>query len=230
MRNFVILLFAALAISCSGAADKPANVEAEPAPATATAVIYGDTIVLTQPNLAAGKTINEALAERASSREYSAEPLSLEELSGVVWAAAGVNRPNGHLTAPSALALYPVTVYAFTAEGVFRYNSKLHVLVREAEGDYRELSAAQDFAYTAPLNLVYVADLSKFDSKGIDRTKAEFLAGQDAAGYAENVNLYAAGNGLKAITRGSLKSAEVLSLLSLDPKQYVPVLAQTVGK
>ena len=96
MRNFVILLFAALAISCSGAADKPANVEAEPAPATATAVIYGDTIVLTQPNLAAGKTINEALAERASSREYSAEPLSLEELSGVVWAAAGVNRPNGH--------------------------------------------------------------------------------------------------------------------------------------
>lgn len=228
MRNLFILFAAALIVSCCGSADKPANVEAAPAPATA--VIYGDTIVLTQPDLAAGKTINAALAERASSREYSAEPLSLEELSGVMWAAAGVNRPNGHLTAPSALALYPVTVYAFTAEGVFRYNSELHVLVREAEGDYRELSAAQDFAYTAPLNLVYVADLSKFDGKGIDRTKAEFLAGQDAAGYAENVNLYAAGNGLKAITRGSLKSAEVLSLLSLDPKQYVVVLAQTVGK
>ena len=228
MRNFVILLCAVLAISCCGSADKSANVEAAPAPATA--VIYGDTIVLTQPDLAAGKTINEALAERASSREYSTEPLSLEELSGVMWAAAGVNRSNGHLTAPSALALYPVSVYAFTAEGVFRYNSELHVLVREVEGDHRELSAAQDFAYTAPLNLVYVADLSKFDGRGIDRTKAEFLAGQDAAGYAENVNLYAAGNGLKAITRGSLKSAEVLSLLSLDPKQYAIVLAQTVGK
>ena len=228
MKNFAISLLAVLAISCSGAADKPASVEAEAAPATM--VIYGDTIVLTQPNLAAGKTINEALAERASSREYSAEPLSLEELSSVLWAAAGVNRPNGHLTAPSALALYPVTVYAFTAEGVFRYNSELHVLVREVEGDYRELSAAQDFAYTAPLNLVYVADLAKFDASGIDRPKAEFLAGQDAAGYAQNVNLYAAGNGLKAITRGSLKSAEVLKLLSLDPKQYTVVLAQTVGK
>ena len=228
MRNLFILFAAALIVSCCGSADKPANVEEAPAPATA--VIYGDTIVLTQPDLAMGKTINAALAERASSREYSAEPLSLEELSGVMWAAAGVNRPSGHLTAPSALALYPVTVYAFTTEGVFRYNSELHVLVREAEGDYRELSAAQDFAYTAPLNLVYVADLSKFDGKGIDRTKAEFLAGQDAAGYAENVNLYAAGNGLKAITRGSLKSAEVLSLLSLDPKQYAVVLAQTVGK
>ncbi len=228
MRNLFILFAAALVVSCCGAGEK-ANVE-EGSAAPATAVIYGDTIVLTQPDLAAGKTINQALAERASSREYSAEPLSLEELSGVMWAAAGVNRPNGHLTAPSALALYPVSVYAFTAEGVFRYNSELHVLVREAEGDYRELSAAQDFAYTAPLNLVYVADLSKFDGKGIDRTKAEFLAGQDAAGYAENVNLYAAGNGLKAITRGSLKGAEVLTLLGLDAKQYVPVLAQTVGK
>lgn len=227
MKNFVILLLAVLAISCSGAADKPANIEADAAPATA--VIYGDTIVLTQPDLAAGKTINQALAERASSREYSAEPLSLEELSGVLWAAAGVNRPNGHLTAPSALALYPITVYAFTAEGVFRYNSELHVLVREAEGDHRELSAAQDFAYTAPLNLVYVADLGKYNNN-FPRDKAEFLSGQDAAGYAENVNLYAAGNGLKAITRGSLKSAEVLNLLSLDPKQYAVVLAQTVGK
>lgn len=227
MRNFVILLFAALAVSCCGTADK-AVVEVVEQPATT--VIYGDTIVLTQPNLAAGKTINEALAARASSREFAADPLSLEELSGVMWAAAGVNRANGHLTAPSALALYPVTVYAFTAEGVFRYNSELHVLVREAEGDYRELSAAQEFAYGAPLNLVYVADLSKYDDKGIDRVKAEFLCGQDAAGYAENVNLYAAGNGLKAITRGSLKSAEVLELLALDQKQYAVVLAQTVGK
>lgn len=226
MKNFLIILMVFAAVSCCGTADKPAIEEAAPA----TAVIYGDTIVLVQPELAAGATINEALAARASSREYSTEPLSLEELSGVMWAAAGVNRADGHLTAPSALALYPVTVYGFTAEGVFRYNSKLHVLVREAEGDYRELSAAQDFAYTAPLNLVYVADLSKFDDKGIDRVKAEFLAGQDAAGYAENVNLYAAGNGLKAITRGSLKSDEVLKLLELDPKQYSVVLAQTVGK
>ena len=227
MRNLLLLMLSAVVVSCCGAADKPATVEAEAAPATA--VIYGDTIVLTQPDLAAGKTINEALAARESSREYSAEPLSLEELSGVLWAAAGVNRPNGHLTAPSALALYPVTVYAFTAEGVFRYNSQLHVLVREAEGDYRELSAAQGFAVSAPLNLVYIADLGKYDSK-FPRDKAEFLSGQDAAGYAENVNLYAAGNGLKAITRGSLKGAEVLALLGLDPKQYVPVLAQTVGK
>lgn len=225
MKYFLTLMLSAVIVSCcgTGTREKAANA-AQPS----TTVVYGDTIVLATPDLKAGKTVNEALAARASSREYSSEPLSLEQLSGVMWAAAGVNRGDGHLTAPSALALYPIVVYAFTAEGIFRYNSQLHILVRVAEGDKRELSAMQDFAYTAPLDLVYVADLSKYDGTGIDPVKAEFLCGQDAAGYAENVNIFAAGNGLKAITRGSAKSDELLALLGLDDN-YRVVLAQTVG-
>lgn len=212
-------MLTALMVSCGG--DNAAK--------QSTPVTQGDKIVLVQPDLTAGATINEALSKRASSRNYSEEPLLLEELSGVLWAAAGVNRPDGHLTAPSALALYPVSVYAFLTDGVYLYDSAAHELNRVVEGDYRQLSAVQDFAFCAPLNLVYVADLSKFAAKGIDNAKGEFLAGQDAAGYAENVNLYAAGHGLKAITRGSLRSAEVLELLSLG-EDHVVVLAQTVGK
>lgn len=215
-----VLLLAVMAVACG---EQPTK--------TTTVVTYGETITLPQPNLEEGLSINQALALRASSREYSSEPLTLEELGGVMWAAAGINRPeNKHLTAPSAMAVYPVEVYAFFAEGVYRYDSATHSLVRVAEGDHRELSAAQDFAYTAPLNLVYIADLSRYAKFRMERTKEEFLAGLDAAGYAENVNLYAAGNGLKAITRGSLKTAEVLSLLSLDSKSHAEVLAQTVGK
>lgn len=215
-----VLLLAVMAVACG---EQPTK--------TATVVTYGETITLPQPNLEEGLSINQALALRASSREYSSEPLTLEELGGVMWAAAGINRPeNKHLTAPSAMAVYPVEVYAFFAEGVYRYDSATHSLVRVAEGDHRELSAAQDFAYTAPLNLVYIADLSRYAKFRMERTKEEFLAGLDAAGYAENVNLYAAGNGLKAITRGSLKTSEVLSLLSLDSKSHAVVLAQTVGK
>ena len=52
----------------------------------------------------------------------------------------------------------------------------------------------------------------------------------DAAGYAENVNLYTAGHGLKSITRGSAPEAELLKALGLDPKRYFMALAQTVGK
>lgn len=220
MKTIIIVMLASMLVACQG----------NNAPQKATPITHSQTITLTQPDLNAGATINSALALRASARNYSSEPLSLEELSGVMWAAAGVNRPDGHLTAPSALALYPVEVFAFMAEGVYRYNSADHTLVRVAEGDHRKLSAAQDFAFEAPLNIVYVAHLTLFDNKGIDRTKAEFLSGQDAAGYAENVNLYAAGNGLKAITRGSLRSAEVLTLLGKDDGNHAVVLAQTVGK
>ena len=81
------------------------------------------------------------------------------------------------------------------------------------------------------LFIPYHGDESRLPKAYADLTaaKAEFLAGQDAAGYAENVNLYAAGHNLKAITRGSLKSAEVLTLLGLE-KGHTVVLAQTVGK
>lgn len=219
MKKLFYIMLASMLVSCGGNQ-----------PQSSTPVTFDDTIQLLQPNLKEGLTINEALSLRASSRDYSSEPLSLEELSGALWAAAGVNRPeNNHLTAPSAMAVYPIDVYAFTAEGVYLYNSQSHSLTRVVEGDHRSLSAAQDFANHAPLNLVYVADLGRYAKFRMERTKLEFLAGQDAAGYAENVNLYAAGNGLKSITRGSLKFADVEALLALD-KDHVIVLAQTVGK
>ena len=113
-----------------------------------TPVEMGERIELKTPDPKMGLTINEALAARSSSRDFSPEMLSLEELSGVLWAAAGVNREDGHLTAPSAMALYPIRVYAFLPEGVYRYDSKANVLNRVIEGDRRELTAMQDFAYT----------------------------------------------------------------------------------
>lgn len=204
--------------------------ESTPKEKSSTPITYGETIALLQPDLSEGLTINEALSLRCSSREYSEEPLSLEELSGVMWAAAGINRPGTHyLTAPSAMALYPIETYAFTPEGVYRYDAETHTLALIVKGDHRPLSAAQEFAYTAPLNLVYIANLGRYEGYNLPTEKALFLAGQDAAGYAENVNLYAAGHNLKAITRGSLKSDEVLKLLSLG-ENFAVVLAQTVGK
>lgn len=195
-----------------------------------TPVEMGERIELKTPDPKMGLTINEALAARSSSRDFSPEMLSLEELSGVLWAAAGVNREDGHLTAPSAMALYPIRVYAFLPEGVYRYDSKANVLNRVIEGDRRELTAMQDFAYTAPLNLVYVADYSVYADRNQPEDRIRFWCAADAGGYTENVNLYAAGNGLKAITRGSFKEEALLELLGLDPAQYGVILAQTVGR
>ena len=97
---------------------RPAGEQGGLKPETRTEVTYGERIALVKPDLKAGLTINEALYNRRSWREYNAGALSLEELSGVLWAAAGVNRPEeNRLTAPSALALYPIRVYASSPRG-----------------------------------------------------------------------------------------------------------------
>lgn len=222
MRKVIMVLAAAAMTACVGK-----NVKSD---IVVTPVTEGAEIILVQPNLEAGTTINTALKNRCSSREFSNEPLSLEELSGVMWAAAGINREDGHLTAPSALGLYPVKTYAFMEGGVYLYDEVDHKLVRVAEGDHRALAARQPFANTAPLNIVYIADMGVYERHNMPTEVVRFLCGQDAAGYAENVNLYAAGNNLKSITRGSAQNEEVLKLLNLCPERYSLVLAQTVGK
>lgn len=225
MKTKLFACAALLLAACGGAPS------ARKAAVTRTEVKHGPEIVLLTPDTVGGATINQALADRRSWREYSAAPLTLEELSGVMWAAAGVNRPGtDRLTAPSALALYPIRVYAFFAEGVYAYDAKANKLVRVAEGDRRKLAGMQDFVFTAPLNLVYVADLTVYEGKNIPAEHTRYLCGQDAAGYAENVNLYTAGHGLRSITRGSAPEAELMSALGLDPARYFVALAQTVGR
>ena len=218
---------AALALAACGA---PAGRGAKP-PEPATKVEMGAEIALLRPDSVCGTTVDAALWNRRSSREFAAEPLSLEELSGVVWAAAGINRPGtDRLTAPSALALYPVRVYAFFAEGVYRYDARTHKLVRVLEGDRRKLTGMQDFVFAAPLNLVYLADRTVYEGRNLPAEHVRYLCGQDAAGYAENVNLYTAGHGLRSITRGSVPEAELLAALGLEPARWFVALAQTVGK
>lgn len=230
MKTKALMLCALVAMTACGSETKTkTDAETESA---ATPVQMGAKINLMTPPKQDGLSINEALWNRRSTREYSAEPLSLEELSGVMWAAAGINREDGHLTAPSTRGLYPLRVYAFFPEGVYLYDAKANTLTHVVNGDYRELTAMQDFAYTAPLNLVYVADFSVYDdpTSTPDPMKMRIWAMADAAGYAENVNLYTAGHDMKSITRGSFKRKALIQLLGLDPMRYDVILVQTVGK
>lgn len=198
-----------------------------------------ETITLVTP-AETGTTLLQALQARSSVREYAADGLTLEQLSGVMWAAAGENRP-GRLTAPSAMALYPIRTYAVLAQGIYLYDAPTHSLTRVAEGDHRQLAGLQDFVYTAPLNIVYVADLATYGDRwssgvtkpegaqgGMAEADIMRLCAMDAAGYCQNANLWAAGNGLGAVTRAGARGAEFLAAIGA-PESYRFVLAQTVG-
>ena len=185
-------------------------------------------ITLPQP-AETGATLLQALRSRASTREYALDGLTLEQLSGVLWAAAGENRP-GRLTAPSAMAMYPIRTYAVLARGIYLYDAPSHTLTRVAEGDHRQLAGMQDFVYTAPLNIMYVADLATYAERYGDMPEADKirLCSMDAMGYCQNANLWACGNGMASVTRAMADGPGFLKAIGA-PDTYRFVLAQTVG-
>jgi hypothetical protein len=193
-----------------------------------------ETITLVKP-AETGATLLHALQQRASTREYTADGLTIEQLSGVMWAAAGENRPGidgapGRLTAPSASARYPIRTYAVLAQGIYLYDAPTHTLTRVAEGDNRRVAGMQDFVYTAPLNIVYIADLAAYEGNYSSRPEADQLriCGMDAMAQCQNANLWACGNGMASVTRLMAPGSEFLSAINA-PSTYRFVLAQTIG-
>ncbi len=102
-----------------------------------------------------------ALKERQTTRAFSPKPLPPQVLSDLLWAAWGINRPeSGKRTAPSARNWQEIDMYVVLPEGAYMYASKAHSLRLVVPGDLRAVTGIQAFAATAPLNLVFVADVS----------------------------------------------------------------------
>lgn len=184
-------------------------------------------IQLPPPHTEIGKPLMQALKLRQSSRSFDSKALPLQEVSNLLWAACGVNRPeSGKRTAPSAMNWQEVDVYVALAEGVFFYDAKANNLNPVIAKDLRSATGSQGFVASAPLNLVYVADLSRV-SKASDEDKILYTA-VDVGFIAENVYLYCASQGLAVVVRGSVDRASLAEAFKLRPEQKV-ILAQTVG-
>jgi nitroreductase len=128
---------------------------------------------------------------------------------------------------PSASNRQSVDIYAVLPEGTCLYNAKEHRLDLAAAGDLRALAGTQDFAASAPLNLVYVGDYSKF-ANARDEDKATYT-GSETGSIGQNVYLYCASEGLATVIRASIDRPALAKALKLRPEQRI-VLAQTVGK
>lgn len=185
-------------------------------------------IELGPPDFSRSATVREALQDRRSEREFRKDKLTLGHLSGVLWSAYGVNREDGKRTAPSALALYPIDVYAVLPEAVYRYVPDSHALEPIVEGDCRGLAGVQDYVYTAPLNLLYIANMGRYAGSPLAPEMYSFLAGIDAGHMSENVYLYCASQGLRTVVRAGAKVEELMRTLALDANHRF-VLGQTVG-
>jgi len=177
-------------------------------------------VSLPKPDLKRTGTLMDALLKRASVRAYKDSALSLQDLSDLLWSANGINRPDKKgRTAPSAINAQDIDIYAVTAEGVFVYDYLNHALKPVQKGDFRKKIGKQSFVGTAPVNLILVSDLSRFN-RGDDNQKVMWAA-FDAGIVSENISLFCASAGLATVVRAMINFDEMKSVLKLGSTQKI---------
>ncbi len=183
-------------------------------------------IRLPKPQMEGGKPLMQVLKDRKSTRAFSSRTLPEQVLSNMLWAADGINRPDGRRTAPTAMNRQEIDVYVVTAEGAWLYEAKDHALKQVASGDLRAQAGTQDFVKEAPVNLIYVADTAKMG--GGNAEDKILYSGTDTGFVSQNVYLFCASEGLVTVVRASVDRPALAKSLNLRPEQRV-ILAQTVG-
>jgi len=185
------------------------------------------TLTLPSARRSGGMPLMQALLHRESQREFAPKALRKQTLSDLLWAAAGINRPElGGRTAPSAMNAQEVLLYVALPQGLFRYEPTVHKLEMSAAMDVRRVTGYQDFVDSAPLDLVYVADHARM--KLIPAAQREAFAFAAAGAMAQNVYLFCASAGLATVIRAWFDRDALAQAMGLGPDQQL-LLAQTVG-
>ncbi len=179
------------------------------------------TIKLNPPDLTRGLPVMTALSLRASASEFDTTSLNLQDMSDLLWAANGINRPeSGKRTAPSARNFQDIDVYAVMKSGAYLYNPEKNSLDFITGGDHRALVAGrqENFA-TAPFFCVLVSDFSRFSS-GDDSSKM-ILAAYDAGIVSQNISIFCASVGLDTRPRATMDQEKLREILKLKDSQHL---------
>lgn len=202
--------------------------------------VYGESNVvrLPQPRYSSDVSVEKALLERRSVRSYKDEPLTLSEISQLLWAAQGITEKRmGFRTAPSAGALYPLEIYVVAgkvmnlSQGVYRYRPENHELIQTMTGDKRvELYNAalrQDCIKNAPvvivISAVFERTTKKYGERGIRYVHME------AGHCAQNIYLQCVVLRLGTVTVGAFDDEAVKKILDLE-KNETPLYLMPIGR
>jgi len=207
-------------------------------------VLSGERIYLPLPRIRSDVlSVEQALAYRRSIREYLDSPLTIMEISQLLWAAYGISDPvHGFKTTPSAGATYPLEIYVvvktngvkvneshYLNPGVYKYVPDQHALVLVKEGDYSgklmEAALNQKWVGDAPVNIVITAVFERttrvYGDRGVRYVYLE-------AGHAgQNVYLEATSLGLGCVVIGAFHDEYVSEILGLkqgeEPVYIIPI-------
>lgn len=188
-------------------------------------------IKLPEPKYYSDVSVETALKERRSIRTYKDEPLTLADVSQILWSAQGITEPKtGHRTAPSAMALYLLQVYLISGNvtdlpmGMYKYQSEGHELVKVVEGDIKaklHKAAGQAPIKNAPAVLVITGST--------ERSKDPNWMYLEAGHSAQNVYLQGVSLKIGTVVMAGFKPEEVRKALNL-PKSEQPIYIMPFGR
>jgi SagB-type dehydrogenase family enzyme len=194
-------------------------------------------ISLPEPSYESNFSIEESLLKRRSTREYSDEQLTLDEVSQILWAAQGITHEKRLRTAPSAGGLYPLELYVVVGDvegleaGIYHYIPIENNLLKTVDGDRRsdiaDAALEQDWVEKAAINIVitaiYERTTGKYNDRGIRYVHIE------VGHTAQNICLQATALNLGAATVGAFHDDKVARILHLNPEEK-PLYIIPIGK
>ncbi|MBN2541336.1 SagB/ThcOx family dehydrogenase [bacterium] len=192
-----------------------------------------EVIPLPEPIKDGGVSLEKAISIRRSTRAFKDEPLTIEEVGQLLWAAQGITGEGGFKrAAPSAGALYPMEVYVVAGEvedlpaGLYHYNVQEHALEQMREGDprteFEKVTVNQGMVTDAPITIiltaVYERTTVKYGDRGIKYVWIE------AGHIGQNICLQAEALGLGTTTIGAFRDDKIKELLEREKEEPLYVL------
>ncbi|MDI6803516.1 MAG: SagB/ThcOx family dehydrogenase [Bacteroidota bacterium] len=193
-------------------------------------------IPLSKPQTTGKVSLEETLNKRRTIRSFSNKPISVAELSQLLWAGQGITSPKGFRTAPSAGALYPLEIFVVAGNvgglesGIYRYKPQNHSLTKIISGDKRkdlaDAALGQDQIETAAANIIIAAVVKRTSSKY--GARAERYVNMEVGHAAQNILLQVQSLGLGACPIGAFYDEKVKKFLQLNEEE--PLYILTIGK
>ncbi len=194
--------------------------------------------ILPTPQYEGAVSVEEALLRRRSVRDYTNQPLTLVEVSQLLWAAQGKTESDGGgRTAPSAGGLYPLEIYLLAGKvtdlsaGIYRYIPDQHAVELIVSGDHRlalyesalKQGAVKDGAAVIVIAAIYERTTVKYDQRGIQYVHIE------VGTAAQNIYLQAVALDLGTVFIGAFEDDQVQKVLLLSEDE-IPFAIMPVGK
>ena len=202
------------------------------------------TVLLPPPALKGTVSLEEAIYSRRSVHSFQTRPLTLKEVSQLLWAAGGktIDGLTGATRSyPSAGGIYPLFIYLVAGNvtglpaGIYRYNWKNHTVTFLRKGDLRgQLARAawgQQFVALAPASIIITADVNRTSSRYGSRGESRYVP-MDVGHAGQNVSLQAQALGLGSVVVGAFQDKAVEEILGLKvetPLYIIPVGMAAVG-